>query len=103
MVKEKRWDEGKAKLLEVLLKQDAFKLTDAPTFSYTMDLTDLGYDSSNLGSRNDGRGDHAYYITLSLCSNGLPIGQCVKVIATPDNDQDPEFSVQSNDLEIKEN
>ncbi len=81
---EKRQDEGKQKILEIMKKQNHFKMM-TPPYHYTLDLSELGYpliSSAVLSSDENPR----FKVTASLCTTPVDmndIALCVKLRADP--------------------
>ena len=62
-------------LNEIMAQQQRYVLAKR---TYTLNLTLLGYASSNILSQNE-----FYEVTPGLCGAGIPISRCVELTATP--------------------
>ncbi|QGT77485.1 prepilin-type N-terminal cleavage/methylation domain-containing protein [Guyparkeria halophila] len=90
--------DGTSKLLEIMQAQERYRTTE---FTYTTDLTELGYTVDGDG---DATSDEGYYsIAASACGDG--IATCVQLTATPQNAQQDDacgtLSLDSTGLRTK--
>ncbi len=83
-VTDKRQDEGKQKILEIMQKQNQFKMMSAP-YQFTLDLSQLGYTLTS-GAVMSKSVDPGFRITAANCTTPSvmnDLGYCVVVRATP--------------------
>ena len=105
-INEKRQDQAKQKLVEIMEKQNSFKMMNDP-YTYTTDLSLLGYNTSTTGAVQSDRRDPLFEIVASNCTGGGSLASlfyCVKLRATPlqPGREDSIWELQSNESKLSE-
>ena len=78
-VRESRRSDGMARVSEILQAQERFFVTD---YTYTADLTDLGF-----GSATNVASEQGFYLVSAAACGGETVATCVNVTAVAQGDQ----------------